>query len=116
MMSKTKAPIKDFYMLAGDDWSRQITWSINSVPVNITGYSVTVKISAQKGQETPDIELTVGSGVTLIDAANGKFSLTVTDAQSLYLKGVYFYDVKMTSAGGQDDTILEGTFNIRERV
>lgn len=115
-MSKTKAPIKDFYILSGDDWSRQVSWSINSVVVDITGYSVEVNVSALKGQPTPDLVLSVGSGVTLTDATNGKFSITITDAQSSALDGVYFYDVRMTSAGGQDDTILEGVLNIRGRV
>lgn len=98
-------------------WRLPCQWKLEGVPVNLTGY--TLKCSIKTNSNTPYslLDLTVGSGITITDIANGKFTLTLTMAQTNALPQVTMvFDVLAISPGGEGDTIFSGTMSLVDTV
>lgn len=106
-------PVHNFCFRSGSKVSRQVTWKPGGVAFDFTGVDVNLLISKKKGQDTPDLTLTVGSGITLVDAVNGIIRIDITKAQALNLEGLYQYDLKLDTDG---DLILTGTIHFEKDV
>lgn len=116
MAVKTNEPVVNLTIYAGDDWNRQIKWSQSGVAVDITNYAAIMKISVEKGQATPEFELTIGSGIALTDPTNGMLTISLSDMQTATMADSYFYDLMLTSPGDIDTTIIYGKINVIDQV
>ena len=91
--------------------SRQftITETVSDVttPVDLT--NVTIKVDFVKCQER--IELTVGSGLSMLDAVNGVFRI---DELVFDSAGIWQYDVKITFFGTTVKKWIAGSIRIVE--
>lgn len=88
----------------------------NGVARNLTGYTAKLHIKKSKADASTVLELTEASGLA-INAAAGLITVTITDEQTTAMtweSGVY--DLKITSAGGDAERILEGGVVVSEQV
>lgn len=79
------------------------------VPVNLTGATISAKLKRNINDTTP----VIGFTTAIVDAANGKYSFSLTAAQTASLSidtGVY--DVLITLASGQVIKVVEGNVRV----
>lgn len=82
--------------------------------VNLTGYSISWILSRYYGG-TAVITKTVGSGITVTDAAHGLFKITVTATESAGYAGQYVHRA-LIDLSGVKAMVLAGTFVVLESV
>ena len=91
----------------------------SGVPRNITGALITLKarLDGSPISVPLDLDLAVGSGVTITNAANGKFSITVSNTVTAGLLAgkKYNYTLKI-SLGGVVERLLQGVLTVSSEV
>lgn len=85
-------------------WSDSITWSIANVPVNMTGYTVTLRLRWATGDET----FSTAEGVT--GSSLGVVSWNL-DA-SAWPVGFVDYDIKAVAPNGTVNWLLAGVVEV----
>ena len=88
----------------GEDILLQLTIvDDDGAAVDITGYTFTCTILANYGDATPVAgPYTIGSGITIIDAATGRVDVAIPDGDTDGLDaGPYVYDVKRSNEGAE---------------
>ncbi len=65
----------------GEDVEITCAWTVDGNAVNLTGYTVTADLAWPGGS----LALAVGSGITITDAANGRFTIALDETQSAAL-------------------------------
>ena len=108
-------------MEQGATFTRDIIWKdSNGVAINITGYSIKMQAREDYDSVTPVISLGTVSpltGITIIDAAAGRFRITITailTAALTFTKAVY--DLEMISGAGVVTRLLEGEITLLKEV
>jgi hypothetical protein len=107
----------DFDVSQNETVDRVFTWTIDGVPVNLTGYSAAMQVKWAASDTTALISLTDGHGLTLGGAA-GTIAVHIpyTTMQSI-IAGYGVYDLRLLSGtGGQMTPLVAGQFRIREEV
>ena len=74
-------------------------------PVDLTGAAIAIDFVFKKNR----IHKEIGSGITVIDAANGIFDL---DAFTLSVDGLWSYDLQVTLADASVNTWLAGNIKM----
>jgi len=65
----------------------------------------------------PVLELSLGSGITIVDAPNGRIEILVTPEQSAaFLITSYIFDVEVTLPGGAVGTVIKERIDIKADV
>lgn len=79
--------------------------------IDITGYGVAFLLARRRG-DAPLVSLSVGSGVTITNAAAGEFTAALTQAQA-DIVGTVYYEAITTDGSGNVKTVASGyvTFN-----
>ena len=98
--------------LHGDTFDgAQFEVKINNVAKNLT--STAIKIDFKKKKKTGELvkTISVGSGITKVDAANGIFKIDPFVADMPI--GIYYYDIQFTD-GAVIKTYIEGTWEITQ--
>jgi hypothetical protein len=102
-------------VLKGDNYNgTQFTYIINGVASNLAGASIRVKFrrGSKTGQEVKDIS--IGSGITVTDEANGIFQIDGFKVN--FIADTYFYDVQVTFSSGIDKTYTGGKMLVIQDV
>ena len=90
------------------DFDREFQITEASVAKDITSHTFAGSI-----RERHQSESSVDFTTSLTDASNGKFKITLTDAQTADMKpGEYQYDVVMTDDSGVKTRLLQGIANV----
>lgn len=76
------------------------------VPVNLTTATIAFKI-VNRRSKTAVVSLSVGSGVTVTDAAAGAFSVAITASHSANNPGSHYYEALVTISG-EVSTVASG--------
>lgn len=106
----------------GDSFTHTVTWqNASGTAVDLTGYTAKFQVRETKGAASPDINLSIGSGLT-VSATTGQITITVdptttaalADATTRDYNG--FYELQVTSSGGAVTTLMEGKFRLTEQV
>lgn len=74
--------------------------------IDLTGFSISFVVSPHVNA-TALVTKTVGNGIAITDAAAGKFTVSLSDADT-DLRGRYYYECKATDPDNNDTTILTG--------
>lgn len=85
-------------------------WQVKNsgVPADITGFDFELEVKKVKGSaSTKFLNLTVGNGITIVDAANGKIQIDIAPQPSLTTTQTYFYDL-IAIKDGKPYVWLEG--------
>lgn len=101
-----------------------VVWKdANETPINLAGYTATLRVKSVAGAGTGQTTLLVlsgGDGLD-VDAPNGKISLNATPTKmttspSALVQGeVYFYDLQVKNVQ-ETKTLLKGTFAVDKEV
>jgi hypothetical protein len=93
----------------GDTWLGS-TWKINQ---DITGWEIRMWLVAPNATK-PVKELTIGNGITIIDAAEGVFAFNsfIADLPAV----CYRYDVQFTTLTGIKRTYAKGLFTVYDDI
>jgi hypothetical protein len=106
----------DFTIEQGATFNLLMTWRIDNVAVNLTGYTARLQARIDVDETDTILSLTTGAGITLGGAA-GTISLDQTATQTALLpKGEYVYDLELQSSGGIVTRLLQGELNISAEV
>ncbi len=106
----------DFTIEQGATFNLLMTWKINDVEVNLTGYSARLQARVDVEDTETILSLTSGAGITLGGAA-GTISLDRTATQTALLPmGEYVYDLELQSGGGTVTRLVQGQLTISAEV
>jgi hypothetical protein len=106
----------NFTIEQGATFNLLMTWRIDNVPVNLTGYTARLQARIDVDETDTILSLTTGAGITLGGAA-GTITLDQTATQTAVLpKGEYVYDLELQSSGGVVTRLLQGELNISAEV
>lgn len=106
----------NFTIEQGATFNLLMTWRIDNVPVNLTGYTARLQARIDVDETDTILSLTTGAGITLGGAA-GTISLDQTATQTAVLpKGEYVYDLELQTSGGIVTRLLQGELNISAEV
>lgn len=102
----------DYEIWQGDTWlPGTITATLNSTPINFTGYAAKMEI---RHAITREVVLTLTSspafGITL--SSVGVITLSMTATQTAGLLGEYVYDLQLTYPSGNIRTYTYGTITV----
>jgi hypothetical protein len=107
----------DFTIEQGATFNLLLTWKINDVAVNLTGY--TARLAARVDVEDTETVLTLtteNGGITL-GGALGTISLDRTATQTALLPaGTYVYDLELISGVGAVTRLVQGELDISAEV
>jgi hypothetical protein len=106
----------NFTIEQGATFNLLMTWRIDNVAVNLTGYTARLQARIDVDETDTILSLTTGAGITLGGAA-GTITLDQTATQTALLpKGEYVYDLELQSSGGVVTRLLQGELNISAEV
>ena len=106
----------NFTIEQGATFNLLMTWKIDNVAVNLTGYTARLQARSDVDETETILSLTTGAGITLGGAA-GTITLDQTATQTALLpKGEYVYDLELQSSGGVVTRLLQGELNISAEV
>lgn len=93
------ASVANISFYKGED----VTLTVTMSPVtNITGWTLQFTLRKQYGDTTALITKTTGAGITITDAANGVFQVTLASADTVNQElRPYVYDIQRTNAGNR---------------
>ncbi len=106
----------NFTIEQGATFNLLMTWKIDNVAVNLTGYTARLQARIDVDETDTILSLTTGAGITLGGVA-GTITLDQNAAQTAVLpKGEYVYDLELQSSGGVVTRLLQGELNISAEV
>lgn len=106
----------NFKIKANGTWIQ--VWQIKNagVPFDITGYDFELEIKKTKGATISKfLDLTIGNGITVLDAANGMLQLEIGPQISLTATQVFVYDL-IAIKDGKPYVWLEGEMTFEPGV
>jgi hypothetical protein len=109
----------DFAGVQGSAWEMHFTFEASDgsggyVPVNLTGSALSMHLRPQYRDDDNATNPAGVAAITVVDAAAGEFTATLTDTEDL--NGVYVYDLDLVDAGGVRRTLCRGRFEFLPEV
>jgi hypothetical protein len=100
----------------GATFSKRLTWSIDDVPVNLTGYTARMQAKDKVGSAcSPVVNITTeNGGITLDDEGNIDLLISASDTAEIHAKD-YFYDLELV-VGSTVYRVIEGKFIVTPEV
>lgn len=100
----------------GATFSKQLSYAIDSEPVNLTTYSARMQVREKHTSKTSVISLTTENGGISIEGLQGTIGLYISDVvTSLLVAKEYVYDLELVS-GSNVYRIIEGKFIVTPEV
>lgn len=99
-------------IIRGTDPTIGVNLTQGGSSIDLTGYSVMLRVSKVQDQDTPNLEIT---GI-LAGTPNNRVSFTLTNIQTAGLEnGRYYYDILFSISGSNSITNLD-TFIVKNAV
>jgi hypothetical protein len=105
-------------IVAGDEQDIVITiLAADGSPLNLTGVqSIVFRVATPYDRKTL-VTKQLGSGIAILDAANGRIRVNLTEDDTDKLSGgVFYHETKITDAGSVTFTPLKGNLYAHGRV
>lgn len=99
----------------GSTFSRTLTYSINSSPVNLTGYQARLQIREYHYSDDFIASLTEASGITLGGSAGTIDIVIAASTTQNFAPGTYVYDLELVN-GSEVTRLVEGKFSVTPEV
>jgi Na+/serine symporter len=106
----------NFVCPQGSTFRRTLTYSLDEIPVDLTGYSSRLQVREAYYSENPIISLVSGSGITISGSAGTIDILISASVTSELPTGIHVYDLEIVSPSDIVDRLIEGTFNVTPEV
>lgn len=101
----------------GSTLDQQLTYSIDDIDVNLTGYSARMQVREKHTSATASVNLTNTNGGIVLGGALGTINIVVSAAQSSELVAKeYVYDLELVSSSGTVTRLIEGKFIVTPEV
>lgn len=93
------------------DFNRNFTYKTSGgAPIDITGKTFRMSLRKTAADEEVDLALVMNDGITISDAPNGVFNITIPQAKLAKLPpNTYVHSLIMTESGGAQTLIWNGT-------
>lgn len=92
----------------GSEYVLDVTYKVNGVAVDVTGYTAEFTIRGHAGQTgTPLLQLTELSGI-VVGTTDGKFTITISSTQSAFGNSALVYNLDITPPAGDKNRLLQG--------
>lgn len=99
----------------GSTFSRTLTYKINDVPVNLTGYSAKMQVRPFHYSYDTIVALSSGSGITLGGSA-GTIDILIQPGTTVeFPSGDYVYDLELFTSSNVY-RLVEGKFSVTPEV
>ena len=106
----------NFVCPQGSTFRRTLTYTLDNVPIDLSGYSSRLQVRQAYYSEDPIVSLVSGSGITIGGSAGTiDLFISATDTSS-FPTGVHVYDLETVSPSNIVDRLIEGTFNVTPEV
>jgi hypothetical protein len=106
----------NFVCPQGSTFRRTLTYSLDNLPINLSGYSSRLQVRQAYYSENPIISLVSGSGITIGGSAGTIDILISASTTSQFPPGNHVYDLEIISPSNIVDRLIEGTFNVTPEV
>jgi Na+/serine symporter len=106
----------NFVCPQGSTFRRTLTYTLDEVPVNLTGYSSRLQVREAYYSTDPVVSLVSGSGITMGGSAGTIDILISASVTSQFPTGTHVYDLEIISPSNIVDRLIEGTFNVTPEV
>ena len=106
----------NFVCPQGSTFRRTLTYTLDEVPVNLTGYSSRLQVREAYYSTNPVVSLVSGSGITMGGSAGTIDILISASVTSQFPTGTHVYDLEIVSPSNIVDRLIEGTFNVTPEV
>jgi Na+/serine symporter len=106
----------NFVCPQGSTFRRTLTYTLDNLPVNLSGYSSRLQVRQAYYSDDPIISLASGSGITIGGSAGTIDILISASATSQFPPGNHVYDLEIISPSNIVDRLIEGTFNVTPEV
>lgn len=106
----------NFLCPQGSTFLKTITYIIDDIPVNLSGYSSRLQVREAHYSINSIISLTSASGITLGGSAGTIDILISDDLTKDFPAGTWVYDLEVESSGGITNRLIEGNFVVTPEV
>lgn len=101
----------------GSTFNQELTYSINAVNVNLSGYTARMQIRTSHTATATLLSLTTENGGITLGGSNGTISLNIAAATTAgFIPKEYIYDLELISGNGTVTRIIEGKFLVTPEV
>jgi len=101
----------------GSTLDQQLTYSIDDIVVNLTGYSARMKVKEKYSSTLSTLDLTNVNGGIVLGGTLGTINVVVTSTQSSEISAKeYIYDLELVSSANIVTRIIEGKFIVTPEV
>jgi hypothetical protein len=114
----TRLEPQDFELYSGNHKTLHFTYlDENDIAVNLAGATIVWALANHEKSKSRLITYTSPTNVTIIDAANGKFDVSIQGADTEGFKaGDYYHEARVTSSGSSVTTVAVGTVELKHNV
>jgi hypothetical protein len=106
----------NFVCPQGSTFRRTLTYTLDNLPVDLSGYSSRLQVRQAYYSTEPILSLSSGSGITISGSA-GIIDIYISDSDTSDLPpGSHVYDLEIISPSSDVDRIIEGTFIVTPEV
>lgn len=96
-------------------FDRVLTWKIDGIPVNLTGYTAHMQVRQALGAPV-EVEASTTAGGIALGGTSGTITVQLTDAQTAALApGKYIYDLILDS-GAEVTRLVQGSLTVEAGV
>ena len=107
----------NFVCPQGSTFRRTLTYTLDNVPINLSGYSSRLQVRQAYYSDDPIISLVSGSGGITMGGSAGTIDILIAaSATSTFPAGNHVYDLEIVSPSNIVDRLIEGTFNVTPEV
>lgn len=101
----------------GATFNQQLTYSINAVEVDLTGYTARMQVRESHTSTTAKVNLTTENGGITLGGIAGTVSLLIPSSQtSALVAKEYVYDLELISPSQDVIRLIEGKFIVTPEV
>lgn len=107
----------NFICPQGSTFNRRITYKIDEVPVNLTGYSSRLQVRETHYATDVIADLSTVNGDITLGGSAGTIDILITDAETAtFDAGTFVYDLEIEASNGTVDRLIEGNFIVTPEV
>jgi hypothetical protein len=106
----------NFVCPQGSTFRRTLTYTLDQIPIDLSGYSSRLQVRQAHYSENTIISLVSGSGISIGGSA-GTIDIFISASEtSNFPPGTHFYDLEIISPSNIVDRLIEGRFNVTPEV
>jgi hypothetical protein len=108
---------RDFIVPQGVTYPIKMRWTNAGIPISLTGAAIRAQLRKEYEASTADLDATIANGKAFLDTVDWYFGFTLLPSDTNLLEATtYFYDILVTTAGGDVTRAMQGKITLTPRV